>query len=160
VDIFYVPNFGHFAKQEFFNSHACFRHLTGVATVTVKQSAVNQPPVVNAGPNQAITLPTSTVTLNGTATDDGLPNGTLIISWSQISGPTTATFSGPKMAITQASFTAPGLYVLQLSANDTQYTSTSQVAVYVYAAGSSGQNQPPYVNAGPNQTILLPPRRN
>ena len=125
-------------------------------TITVNPAPVNQPPVVNAGPNQAITLPVSTVTLNGTATDDGLPNGTLIISWSQVSGPTTAKFSSPNSAITQASFTAPGLYVLQLSANDTQYTSTSQVAVYVYAAGSSGQNQPPYVNAGPDQTILLP----
>ena len=125
-------------------------------TITVNPAPVNQPPVVNAGPNQAITLPVSTITLNGTATDDGLPNGTLIISWSQVSGPTTAKLSSPNSAITQASFTAPGLYVLQLSANDTQYTSTSQVAVYVYAAGSSGQNQPPYVNAGPDQTILLP----
>ena len=125
-------------------------------TVTVTQSAVNQPPVVNAGMNQAITLPMSTVILHGTATDDGLPNGTLIVSWSQVSGPTTATFSSPNTAVTQANFTAPGLYVLQLSANDTQYTSTSQVSVYVYASGSSGQNQAPYVNAGSNQTVVLP----
>ncbi|HET9306133.1 MAG TPA: PKD domain-containing protein, partial [Candidatus Sulfotelmatobacter sp.] len=124
--------------------------------VTVAPPAVNQPPVVNAGPNQAIMFPASTVTLNGTATDDGLPNGTLAVSWSQISGPTTATFNAPNTAATQVNLTAPGVYVLQLSASDTQYASTSQVTVYVYTSGGSGQNQPPYVNAGPDQTILLP----
>jgi hypothetical protein len=34
---------------------------------------VNQPPVVNAGPAQTITLPAA-ATLNGSATDDGFPN--------------------------------------------------------------------------------------
>ena len=125
-------------------------------TITVKPSAVNQPPVVSAGPNQSITLPTTAVTLNGTATDDGLPNGTLTVAWTQISGPTTAVFGSPNTAITQATFNAIGLYVLQLSASDGQYTTTSQVSVYVYTQNSTGQNQPPYVNAGPDQTVLLP----
>jgi len=125
-------------------------------TVTVKPAPANQPPAVSAGPNQSITLPTTTVTLNGTATDDGLPNGTLTVAWTQISGPTTAVFSSPNTAVTQATFNAIGLYVLQLSANDGQYTSTSQVSVYVYTQNSTGQNQPPYVNAGPDQTVLLP----
>jgi K319L-like, PKD domain len=44
-------------------------------TVTVTAVPPNQPPVVDAGPNQSITLPVNTVTLNGTAADDGLPNG-------------------------------------------------------------------------------------
>ncbi|MCP5009305.1 MAG: hypothetical protein GY942_04920, partial [Aestuariibacter sp.] len=35
---------------------------------------VNVAPVTNAGPDQAIALPHTTVTLNGSATDDGLPN--------------------------------------------------------------------------------------
>jgi len=38
------------------------------------KEAPNQAPVVNAGSNQTITLPTNTLTLHGTATDDGLPN--------------------------------------------------------------------------------------
>jgi len=128
---------------------------TSQVTITVK-SSVNQPPVVSAGPNPAITLPTNSLLLQGTATDDGLPNGTLTVSWSQISGPTTVAFSSPNTAVTQVTFNTPGEYVFQLSANDTQYTTTSQVAVYVYAQGSNGQNQPPYVNAGLDQTILLP----
>lgn len=127
---------------------------SSTTTVVVNPSPVNQPPVVNAGPNQTITLPASSITLNGTATDDGLPNGTLSIGWNQISGPTSVLFGTPGSAITQASFTMPGAYVLQLSGNDGQFTSTSQVTVYVYPSG--GQNQAPYVSAGPDQTILLP----
>src|SRR6185437_10892811 len=50
------------------------------ATMMVVAQNPNQPPTVNAGPNQTITLPVNTVTLNGTATDDGLPSGTLNVS--------------------------------------------------------------------------------
>jgi len=126
---------------------------TSTAQITITVSvATTQPPVVSAGPSQTITLPANTVTLNGSATDNGVP---MTIIWSEISGPTAVTFSSPNAAVTQVSFTVPGAYVLQLSASNAQYTSTSQVTVYVYAAGN-GQNQPPYVNAGPNQTIVLP----
>jgi YD repeat-containing protein len=125
---------------------------TAQVTITVN-AATNQPPVVSAGPSQTITLPTNTVTLNGSASDNGVP---MTLVWTQISGPTAVTFSSPNTAVTQASFTVQGAYVLQLSASNAQYTSTSQMTVYVYAAGSNGQNQAPYVNAGPDQTIVLP----
>lgn len=46
----------------------------------------NQAPSVNAGADQSITLPNG-ATLNGTVTDDGLPSGSLVTLWSQISGP-------------------------------------------------------------------------
>jgi RHS repeat-associated protein len=124
---------------------------TAQVTITVNPGSI-QPPVVSAGPNQTITLPTNTVTLNGTASDGGVP---MTVAWSVVSGPTTVTFSSPSTVVTQATFTAPGAYVLQLSASNAQYTTTSQTAVYVYTQGN-GQNQPPYVNAGPNQTITLP----
>lgn len=91
----------------------------------------NQPPVVNAGPNQTITLPTNTVTLDGSATDDGLPNNTLTVSWSKVSGPGTVTFSSPNTATTQATFSTSGVYVLQLTANDTQLSSSSNVTITV-----------------------------
>jgi RHS repeat-associated protein len=126
---------------------------TSAAQVTITvNAATTQPPVVSAGPSQMIALPANTVTLYGSATDNGVP---MTIIWSEISGPTVVTFSSPNAAVTQVTFTVPGAYVLQLSASNAQYTTTSQVTVYVYAAGN-GQNQPPYVNAGPNQTIVLP----
>ena len=123
------------------------------STVVSNNTKPNQPPVVNAGPNQTITLPTNFVVLNGTVTDDGKPKGaTLTIQWSVVSGPAAVTFSIPNQPVTQAVFAAAGVYVLQLSANDTQFTTTSNVTVTVNANG----NQPPLVNAGPDQTIPLP----
>src|SRR5262249_13708300 len=122
------------------------------SSFSTANSVPNQAPVVNAGPNQTIELPTSTVTLNGTATDDGKPTGsTLTISWTKVSGPGPVTFSSPSTAVTQATFTTAGTYVLQLSANDTQLTSTSNVTVTVLPV-----NQAPAVSAGANQTITLP----
>jgi RHS repeat-associated protein len=109
--------------------------LTTSASVTVTvQPQVNQPPVVNAGSGQTIQLPQTTVTLNGSATDDGLPNGTLTIAWSKLSGPATVTFSSPSTAVTQATFSTAGTYTLQLSANDSALTTTSTVTITVLPA--------------------------
>ena len=41
----------------------------------VVTSPGNVAPVVNAGPDQILTLPTTTASLAGTVTDDGLPGG-------------------------------------------------------------------------------------
>ena len=95
------------------------------------KEAPNQAPVADAGPNQTITWPNSSVTLDGTVTDDGLPNNTLTISWSKVSGPGTVTFSSPSTATTQATFSASGTYVLQLSANDSELTGSSNVTVTI-----------------------------
>ena len=65
--------------------------------------------------DQTITLP-SDATLDGTVTDDGLPNppGALTTSWSQVSGPGTVTFADASAVDTTASFSAAGAYVLEL----------------------------------------------
>jgi PKD domain len=123
------------------------------ATVMIVAQNPNQPPVVSAGPNQTITLPNNTVTLNGTATDDGLPSGVLNISWNQVSGPSAVTFSSPNTAITQATLTVAGTFVLRLTANDTQLLSSSDVTVIV---NPQPVNQPPIVSAGPSVGITLP----
>ena len=93
-------------------------------------SVVNQAPVVSAGANQTITLP-STATLSGTATDDGLPSGTLTTTWSMSSGPGTVTFGNVSALSTTASFTTAGTYLLQLSASDGALKSTSTVTITV-----------------------------
>jgi hypothetical protein len=117
------------------------------ATVSVTATPVNQAPVVTAGPNQTITLPTNSTTLNGSATDDGLPNGTLTIQWSVVSKPSgsTVTFSSPQSAVSGVTFSGAGVYVLQLSASDSQLSTTSTTTVTVQPPAS---NQPPVVNAG------------
>lgn len=93
----------------------------------------NQPPVVNAGSDKAITLPINNVTLAGTVSDDGLPNNTLTITWTKLSGPGTVTFGTPNAASTSATFSTNGSYVLQLAADDSQLSGSDTVNVTVNA---------------------------
>src|SRR5205814_5238297 len=79
-------------------------------------TATNQPPVVNAGPDQTIT--SATATLSGTATDDGLPNGTLTKGWSVVSGPGSVTFANAGALSTTATFSTTGTYTLRLTDSD------------------------------------------
>jgi hypothetical protein len=97
----------------------------------------NAAPIVNAGPDQAIT-PAASATLDGTVTDDGQPSpGTLTTTWSQISGqPGTVTFGDPGSVNTTASFSQAGTYVLRLTADDGALSSFDELTVTVTDAGS------------------------
>ena len=120
---------------------------------------VNQAPVVNAGPDQTITLP-ATANLSGTVTDDGLPNppATVTTTWSKVSGPGTVTFGNASALATTATFSAAGSYVLRLTASDSALSASDDVTITVNAAPPV--NQAPVVNAGPDQTITLPATAN
>ena len=96
----------------------------------------NTPPVVNAGPDQTITLPEAVV-LDATVTDDGLPSGALTIEWSQINGPGVVTFADSSSEDTTASFSVAGLYGLQLTADDGELVTTDDVIVEV--TGGNGE---------------------
>lgn len=129
--------------------------LSDELTVTVHPvSVLNQPPEVEAGPDQTITLSDS-LALQGGVTDDGRPVGAdLIVSWTRISGPGVVLFSDPHHAITTATFGAAGTYVLRLSASDSQFTASDEITVTV--APAVRPNQPPVVDAGPSQILALP----
>ena len=91
-------------------------------------SEVNLPPSVSAGPDQTL-LDTNVANLDGTVTDDGKPAppaGTTT-TWSQIGGPGTVAFGDSGAVDTTATFPGPGLYALQLSADDSELTSTDVV---------------------------------
>jgi RHS repeat-associated protein len=121
-------------------------------TVAVTVEPRNLAPAVGAGPDQAITLPTDTVTLAGSVTDDGLPDGgTLSLLWSVVSGPAAVALGSPAAAATTATFSTPGLYVLRLTASDGALSASDDVSVTVTPA-----NTGPVVDAGPDQTITLP----
>jgi hypothetical protein len=97
-------------------------------------NAANSPPVVNAGPNQTLTLP-SPARLSGSVTDDGLPipPGLLTFTWSKVSGPGTVNFADPGALNTSASFSVEGVYVLRLTANDGLLAGTGDLTVTVTA---------------------------
>ncbi|MGH9867893.1 MAG: PKD domain-containing protein [Candidatus Polarisedimenticolia bacterium] len=96
---------------------------------------VNQPPQVSAGPDQRV-LVSQGASLQGTASDDGLPvsPGLLTLAWSKVSGPGTASIASPAALSTAVSFSAPGTYILRLSAADGELTSSDDVAVAVEQA--------------------------
>ena len=117
-------------------------------------AAGNQAPAVNAGPDQAITLPVNQVSLAGTLSDDGLPPGGAVSgAWTLASGPGTVTFANANALATTATFSTTGTYVLRLTAGDTALTSQDDVQITVNPAPV---NQAPAVNAGADQAIALP----
>ncbi len=125
--------------------------LFSTDTLTITVIPRNQPPTVEAGPDQEIELPNS-ATLNGSVSDDALPRGaTVTVNWSVASGPGNVTFADANAATTTATFSAPGSYILKLTANDTEFTIEDQLTITVYP-----ENQPPTANAGQDQTIRLP----
>lgn len=101
----------------------------------------NQQPGVAAGPDQQIgmkkncngTLPPPCTFLNGTVTDDGLPNppGKVTTIWRKISGPGKVTFANASAVDTKVRFSTSGSYVLRLKADDSALTRSDDVQISV-----------------------------
>ncbi|WP_315820611.1 T9SS type A sorting domain-containing protein [Paraflavitalea speifideaquila] len=143
--------------------------------VIVKPAPVTNPPipgrVANAGVDITITLPTNSVTLNGSGSTN--PNGPIYAyTWTKISGPA-ATIANAKVAVTTASDLAAGTYQFRLTAWDHQFVPSSDTMVVIVKpgltnpgngnnngggtggpAGPSGNGT--ITNAGPDQTLTLP----
>lgn len=96
---------------------------------------------VNAGADRIIAM-SGEAYLDGSVSGDGVTS----TEWSMISGPGNVSFDAANTAITQASFTAPGVYELMLSANNggADFNDTLQVEVFpdanVTAAINCGNN--------------------
>lgn len=114
-------------------------------------TTTNQTPVASAGNDQSITLPTNSVTLNGSATDaDGSISS---YSWARISGPSSYTIVNASSAQTAVNNLSQGVYSFQLTVTDNLgATDTDTVQITVNAA----PNISPSANAGSNISINLP----
>jgi hypothetical protein len=113
----------------------------------------NGAPIVDAGPAQAVPFP-GTANLNGFVGDDGhpYPPSTVTALWSKQSGPGTVTFGNANQAVTTASFSAPGAYVLQLVGNDSALQALDTVSITL-----SGAVTLSVVTSGPGGVTLDPP---
>jgi hypothetical protein len=114
-----------------------------VSQVTITVNPV-PPPVANAGPKQTITLPTSTVTLDGSGSTGPVTS----YAWTLVSGPNTPTITSPATVTTTVSGLVQGTYIFQLAVNGGASTAKDTVIV--------NPVPPPTANAGTNQTIVLP----
>ena len=119
--------------------------------VTVNPASSNIPPTANAGPDQSITLPTSSLILSGSGTD---PDGIVVAYlWTKVSGPAAGTITNPGTAATSVTGLIQGTYRFELRVTDNNGAfgrDTVQITVNV------APNIPPTAIAGPDQTITLP----
>jgi len=121
--------------------------------ITVAPAAApNTPPLANAGGDMTITLPTNSVNLDASASQGS--SGTITnYTWTQSSGPSTATIATPNGVTTAASGLVQGVYVFKLVVTDNNgLTDTDSVAVRVNKASNKG----PAANAGQSKTVTLP----
>ncbi len=107
--------------------------LSASDTVTVIvniSSGSNAPPVIDAGDNQTIRLPENQIQMTATASDDGLPGGSVIrYAWSKESGEGNATFSSVDVLQPTVTFDIAGTYVLKLVVSDGDISASDTVTV-------------------------------
>lgn len=114
----------------------------------------NKPPIAIAGPDRVITLPTDSISLDGSSSND--PDGTISgWLWKKISGPASFNLIKPNDSITLAKDLITGAYQFELKVTDNGgLSSTDTIQIIVDAVATT--NHPPIANAGPDQTIILP----
>jgi ribosomal protein L14 len=124
-----------------------------IQVIVSAAAATNLAPIANAGADLSITLPVSSVTLNGSASSD--PDGSITtFLWTNISGPTQFTIGNTATASTIVNNLTAGSYSFQLKVTDNGgATALDTIKVTV---NSAPVNQPPVSNAGADQNITLP----
>jgi hypothetical protein len=113
----------------------------------------NKPPVSNAGPDQKIMLPASSVNLDGSKSVDP-DNNIASYAWRKISGSSSFDIANATAVQTEVKNLAQGEYQFELMVTDAGGLSakdTVQVMVEIASA-----NLPPVACAGADQSIILP----
>ncbi len=128
---------------------------TMVVTVNpATQVTVNQPPVANAGPDKSITLPINQAEVNASASYD--PDGTIpSYMWKVLNGPAPVTINNQWLSITTLTFTAAGLYTVELTVWDNNNAPAKDTMIITVNPAVSA-NLPPVAIAGADQSVTLP----
>lgn len=124
---------------------------TSTDDVSIFVSSTNLLPTVNAGENQTVIQPASSVQLTATAADkDG---SIATYAWTKQSGPTTTLVDANTATLTANSLLL-GTYVFRITVTDNSgATAFDEVIVTVIA---STANQLPLVNTGNDREVFLP----
>ena len=113
----------------------------------------NHPPIADAGPDQIITLPTNTVTLDGSRSTDP-DNNITGYAWAKITGPSSFAIANASLVHTQVGSLIQGIYQFQLKVTDAGgLFSKDTINITV---NSSSPPPPPPVNCNPGNRPLIP----
>jgi len=94
------------------------------------KAVVNMPPCAEAGPDLTLAPNATSTTLQGKVGDDGEPVGSQVtFAWSKVSGPGPVSFDTPASLNTVARFGLPGVYVVRLTADDSQLQTSDEVTI-------------------------------
>lgn len=129
----------------------------GAANSTIASLSVNKPvdypPIANAGPNQAVTLPQNFVTLNGNQSSDDHEIVSYEWSLSPRSKDKVVAMQGVRTPYLQLSAMQEGDYTFQLTVTDSaRQQSTAEVTLIVQPEN----NSPPVAVAGPDKELTFP----
>lgn len=126
----------------------------GTAAAPAAPVVVAQPPVANAGADLIVTLPVSTITLNG-GRSAAYSGSIVAYSWSKIAGPAQGMIASAAAATSSVSGLVEGSYSFLLKVTDSNnLTATDTVLVTVKP--EPVVVTPPVANAGADQAITLP----
>lgn len=93
----------------------------------------NLAPVVEAGADKVLFLPSTDLLMEGVVSDDGLPeNGSVTHLWEKVSGEGHAIFSDASALNTNVTFSVPGEYILRLTASDGLLSSYDTLKIEVF----------------------------
>ncbi len=125
-------------------------------TITVRLQ--NTAPLVAAGDDQTLIVADlsshAVASLDATVSDDGRPTipGAVVTQWTMVSGPAAVSFADASAVDTTVNLPSVGTYVLRLTADDGELTTSDELTVTV----ESGQNLAPLVDAGNDQMLMVP----
>uniref|UniRef100_A0A8C3TVC7 KIAA0319 n=1 Tax=Catharus ustulatus TaxID=91951 RepID=A0A8C3TVC7_CATUS len=123
-----------------------------IASLTVNKP-VDYPPIANAGPNQAVTLPQNFITLNGNQSSDDHEIVSYEWSLSPKSKGKVVAMQGVRTPYLQLSAMQEGDYTFQLTVTDSaRQRSTAEVTLIVQPEN----NSPPVAVAGPDKELTFP----
>ncbi|NXI35030.1 K0319 protein, partial [Galbula dea] len=123
-----------------------------IASLTVNKP-VDYPPIANAGPNQAITLPQNFITLNGNQSSDDHEIVSYEWSLSPKSKGKVVAMQGVRTPYLQLSAMQEGDYTFQLTVTDSaRQRSTAEVTLIVQPEN----NSPPKAVTGPDKELTFP----
>jgi hypothetical protein len=113
----------------------------------------NKPPIALAGPDQVITLPTDSVSLDGRNSSD--PDGTISEwFWTKIAGPASFNINNSSTANTIVKNLKTGSYLFELKVTDSGGLFAKDTVQIIVDNPAINQSQ--IANAGPDQTLTLP----